>query len=67
MLLEKVFISRGLLTKRYLDIFNEVYSTYKNFEHENIVPDGKKIEEMIKRVDMFIEEMQGLASNIMGK
>lgn len=60
-LLEKQFFKKRLISKKTLDAFKLIYETYKKFEHNEIKEiDGKLLDEIIKKADIFISDMQEL-------
>jgi len=62
-LLDKEFFRKKLISKKTLEAFKEVYNAYKAYEHGEIEEiNGKKLDELIKKADIFISEMQDLTS-----
>lgn len=60
-LLEKEFLRKKLISKKTLEAFKDVYNTYKSYEYGEIEEiDGGKLDELIKKTDIFISEMQDL-------
>lgn len=60
-LLEKEFLKKRLITKKTINAFEKIYEIYKKYEHGEIAEiDGKYLDELIKKADIFISEMQEL-------
>jgi uncharacterized protein (UPF0332 family) len=63
--LEKRFVKRGLLAKRYLDYFNDIVNYFKDFEHEKISKiEGKKLDDFTKKAILFIDRMEELSEEV---
>lgn len=61
--LEREFLGKKLISKKTFNAFEDIYNTYKAYEHGEIEEiDGKKLDELIKKADLFITEMQDLVS-----
>ena len=60
------FIKEKEITYRDIEIFKEIYEIYKAYEHGEIkdIP-GKKLDQLIKKAEKFIDNMQCLAFGMM--
>ena len=58
--LEK-FSKKKILAKKYVDYYNDIYSYYKQYEHDEVSTiDGKKLDKMVIMADRFIDRMKDL-------
>jgi len=57
-LLEKYFLKEKQITKNTLDIFNAIYRLWKDYEHEKIKIEGKKLDKLIIDAEFFVDQMQ---------
>jgi len=58
-LLEKEFLKEKMISRRTIEIFQEIYDYYKAYEHHKIKEiDGKKLEKLINHTEKFIYDME---------
>ncbi len=63
--LKKHFVKKGLLSMEYVDIYNEIAGTFKDFEHKRKVDiSGKELDVLAKKSKAFISKMEHLVSSI---
>ncbi len=59
--LDRIFVKKHKLSKRFVDYYKAIYDYYKQYEHDKIkVVDGAKLDELIKKADAFIDRMKEL-------